>query len=130
MRRFILPYVDEWALWTVRKHVFEAEGEVWVELDNIPDLTAKPDALVHLLYELRRLEWTLQHDGISGWISANRKTNRAMRRVILAIGAKPYREDAEFEYFYKLAGHPPLPARVLDCFRTLATQPQVTHGTA
>jgi hypothetical protein len=135
MRRFILAYVDQWPLWVCRKHIFEPPdrpGEVWVEIDDIPDLKGKLDALAHLLYELRRLEWTLEHDGITGWISANRKGNEAMRRLVLAIGAKKFQEDEEFEYFYKLPNHPPLPKRVVEFFRQAGPdwRERVSHATA
>lgn len=125
--RFILAYRDQWPLWVVQKHVFK--DAVWVELDDIPDLRGKPDALRHLLYELRRLEWTLEHDGIKGWISANKKDNLAMRRLMLAVGARIYREDAEFDYLCKQTGHPPLPSSIRPIVRAVH-QERLSHGTA
>lgn len=117
MSMFILPYRESWPLWTVQKHVFEAEGQVWVELDDVPDLRSKRDALQRLLEELRRLEWTLAHDGITGWIVAVARGNLRMRRLMRTIGARLYRSDADYHYYCKRPSQPPLARRPVAVLR-------------
>lgn len=114
-KSFILRFREEWALWSVQKKIYGPD--VWVEIDDIPDLSSKPNGLHLLTQELRRLETILLHDSIRGWISSVEEGNAQMHRLLLMIGAKLYAVDEGYRYYRKLAGIPEVPTDFLALVR-------------
>jgi hypothetical protein len=112
---YILRYREEWPLWSVEKRIYGEQ--VWVELDDVPDLTTKRDGLHRLAEELRRLERTLLHDGIYGWIASVALENAKMNRLLQLIGARHYHTDGAYHYYQKFAGVPEIPADAMAVFR-------------
>jgi len=113
--RFTLRFREEWPLWSVEKRVYHEQ--VWVELDDVPDIRTKNDGLQRLAEELRRLERTLLHDSIMGWIASVELANTSMNRLMVLIGAQPYAADRQYRYYKKLAGVPPIPVGSWSIFR-------------
>ena len=112
---FTLRFREEWPLWSVEKKIYGEQ--VWVELDDVPDVRTKKDGLQRLAEELRRLERALLHDSIMGWIASVELTNRSMNRLLTLIGAMPYHEDRQYRYYRKLSGVPEIPIGALSVFR-------------
>ena len=106
-KSFILRLREEWPLWSVEKRIYD--DEVWVEIDDIPDLRTKRNALHLLTQELRRLENVLLHDSIRGWIASIEGGNHKMHRLMGMIGASLYAGDETHRYYRKLAGVPEVP---------------------
>lgn len=119
-----MQYREEWPLWSVQKKIFG--NEVWVELDDVPDLRNQPDGCTRLLAEVRTLEARLLDAGISGWIASVEKGNVSMQRWLLVIGARPYADDATYQYFCKLVGVPEIPARLTACVRQAKEAGRIT----
>lgn len=116
----MLRWHEEWPLWSVQKKIYDEVGQVWVEIDDIPDLRGRSDGLRRLLGELQRLERVCLDEGIYGWISSNEKANAPMKRVMLMLGAVQYAEDTQYDYLRKFAGVPALPRRVREVYRLMA----------
>ena len=112
---FTLRYREAWPLWSIEKRIYGKQ--VWVELDDVPDLRSKRDGLHRLAEELRRLERALLHDGILGWIASVAQENKSMHRLLRSIGAVLYASDEGFQYYRKFAGVPEIPADAMAVFR-------------
>lgn len=110
-----LRYREEWPLWSIEKRIYGKQ--VWVEIDDVPDVRTKKDGLQRLAEELRRLERALIGAGIYGWIASVEFGNKSMNRLLRLIGARLYHQDAEFNYYQKFAGVPPVPVGALSVFR-------------
>lgn len=111
----LFRYREEWPLWSVEKRIY---GEhVWVELDDVPDLTTKRDGITRMIEELSRLETMLHSSGITGWIAAVEHGNARMQRALRIVHARPYAQDATYEYFSKLTRVPPIHASRMAVFR-------------
>ena len=69
---YILRFREEWPLWSVEKRIYGEE--VWVELDDVPDVRTKRDGLHRLAEELVALcdkKPPLLEDGRvdQGWVT-------------------------------------------------------------
>ncbi len=111
----LLRFREEWPLWSIEKRIYGEQ--VWVEIDDVPDVRTKKDGLDRLAEELRRLERTLIVAGIYGWIASVEQGNKSMNRLLCLIGATFYHQDADFNYYRKLAGIPEIPVGALSVFR-------------
>jgi len=96
---FYLPWRQEWRVFTAQKHLYS--NGVWMELDNIKDLTGKPKAMHAFFEDFQKLQWLCWHDGLIGWFCAVAKDNPRMATLINAAGGAIWREDDTYRYFYK-----------------------------
>lgn len=110
-----LGYRETWPLWSIEKRIYGEQ--VWVEIDDVPDVRTKKDGLDRLTEELRRLEHALLGAGITGWIASVAQENTSMRRLLRLIGARWYAQDRSFDYYRKVAGVPEVPPRFLALVR-------------
>ena len=77
---------DEWALFSLKIEQND-QGQPWVFVSGLPEL--RPDGLIPLFREWKRLERWCYHDGILGWYCVTDTTNTRFVRWLLAIGATP-----------------------------------------
>ena len=110
-----MRYREEWPLWSVEKRIYGEQ--VWVELDDVPDLTTKRDGITRMIEELSRLETMLHSAGITGWIAVVEHGNARMQKAFQIVQARPYAQDATYQYFSKLTRVPPIPASRMAVFR-------------
>lgn len=96
---FYLQWRQQWRVFTTQKHIYS--NGVWIEIDNVHDLTGKPKGFLAFFEDWQKLEWQCWHDGILGWFCAVYKDNTRLQRLITAVGGVRWREDEEFIYFHK-----------------------------
>lgn len=105
-RTFYLPWRQEWTVFTTQKHIYP--NGVWLEIDNIADLTGKPKAILTFFEDWQKVEWFCWHDGIVGWFCAIAKDNPRLDTIVQkATGAKMWREDEVYRYYFKHTIHMP-----------------------
>ena len=96
---FYLSWRQQWELFTTQKHIYK-DG-VWIEIDNIADLTRKPKAILRFFQDWQKLDWHCWHDGIIGWFCAVEHDNLSIQYCLRGVGAAQWRRDDRFTYFYK-----------------------------
>ena len=96
---FKLDWRKQWDLFTTQKHIYQ-DG-VWLEIDNIAALDRKPKLVLQFFQDWQKMDWYCWHDGIIGWFCAVELENPAMQRCLLGVGAKEWKRDERYVYFYK-----------------------------
>jgi hypothetical protein len=99
---FTLRFTEEWPLFCLTKYISDAQ-QVWVVLTDLPQIEGKPDGLLRLCQEMRRLEHRLECEGIVGWLQAIRKGNTRMRRWTEMVGATLFAVTENHWHFQKPA---------------------------
>lgn len=95
-----MEYLEEWPLFTVKKHVYPESREVFVEIDEVPPL--KTISHMRMMQaEVRRLEWKCWHGGIAGWIIGAEPKNLSMQGGAVTWGASYFAEHDGFLWFSK-----------------------------
>jgi hypothetical protein len=100
VRTFYLPWRQEWRVFTTQKHIYP--NGVWLEIDNIADLTGKPKAILAFFEDWQKVQWFCWNDGLIGWFCAITKDNQRLDTIVRkATGAQCWREDETYRYYFK-----------------------------
>ncbi len=117
-----LDQVTQWPLWSLKKYMFGPQQRVWVFMADLTPYWLKPDGARHMLEELRRLEATIQEEGIIGWMTSIDFDNWRVIRTLEMVGAKNYHKDDAGLYYQKSDFSIPLPSTTREVVTAWRTQ--------
>ena len=98
-RTFYLPWRQEWRVFTTQKHIYP--NGVWLEIDNIADITGKPKAILAFFQDWQKAQWLCWNDGLVGVFCAIANGNERLEAIVSrGLRAQMWREDETYRYYF------------------------------